>query len=183
MIFFIADTHFGHQTIIDSCDRPYTCVKEMDESIISNWNKYVTGDDTVYVLGDMFYRCTNPKKILCRLKGKKRLIIGNHDASWMSEVLLSNYFESVDFKRIVLLEEYELTLCHEPDLQWKKSKYAYMIYGHIHNRTDLYYWPLLCQCNHYLNAGVDINAFRPVTFEEMVINNQEFKKVHCVGMK
>lgn len=29
-----------------------------------------------------------------------------------------------------------------------------------------------------LNAGVDVNGFYPVTFEEMIRNNEVFKKEH-----
>lgn len=30
-----------------------------------------------------------------------------------------------------------------------------------------------------LNAGVDVNDYRPVTFEEMVENNRKFKAAHA----
>ena len=30
-----------------------------------------------------------------------------------------------------------------------------------------------------LNAGVDVNDYRPVTFEEMVENNRKFKVAHA----
>ena len=82
MIYFTADTHFGHENVIRFCDRPFSSANEMDEAMIANWNARVKGDDTVYVLGDMFFRSTNAETILQRLKGKKRLIVGNHDGSW-----------------------------------------------------------------------------------------------------
>ena len=52
MIFFTSDLHLGHANIIRLCDRPFSNVEEMDETIINNWNEHVHKDDTVYVLGD-----------------------------------------------------------------------------------------------------------------------------------
>ena len=96
MIYFTADTHFGHYNVIRFCDRPFASAEEMDEAMIQNWNDRVTGNDTVYILGDMFFRSTNAEGILKRLKGKKRLIVGNHDGSWMTKFDYARYFFSVD---------------------------------------------------------------------------------------
>ena len=68
-VFFIADTHFGHANVIKFCARPFASVEEMDETLIENWNAKVKGCDTVFVLGDMFYRCENVAEILWRLSG------------------------------------------------------------------------------------------------------------------
>ena len=81
MIYFTADTHFGHANIVKMCQRPYLDVDAMNEAMIAAWNERVQGNDTVYIIGDMFFRCADPESILKRLKGKKRLIVGNHDGS------------------------------------------------------------------------------------------------------
>ena len=62
MFFFIADTHFGHGAIIDLCHRPFKCVEEMDSIMIGRWNKKVSPNDTVYIVGDLFYKHKNPEK-------------------------------------------------------------------------------------------------------------------------
>ena len=41
------------------------------------------------------------------------------------------------------------------------------------------YWPLIQRRERVLNAGVDVNDYRPVTFEEMVENNRKFKAAHA----
>lgn len=46
----------------------------MNEAMIAAWNERVHGNDTVYIVGDMFFRCADPESILKRLKGKKRLL-------------------------------------------------------------------------------------------------------------
>ncbi len=53
-----------------------------------------------------------------------------------------------------------------------------MIHGHIHANTDADFWPLLHVRDNVLNAGVDINGYQPVTFDELVENNRRFKEVH-----
>ena len=75
MIYFTADTHFGHANAIWMCGRPYKSVDDMNEAMIAAWNSRVTGNDTVYIVGDMFFRCEDPESILRRLKGRKRLLL------------------------------------------------------------------------------------------------------------
>ena len=85
MIYFIADTHFGHRNVIRFTDRPFESVEEMDATMIANWNKRVHQQDTIYIIGDMFYHCSYAEDILKKLHGKKHLIVGNHDGSWLNE--------------------------------------------------------------------------------------------------
>lgn len=175
MIYFISDTHFGHENVLCMCDRPFDNIDDMNEELIRRWNAKVTGNDIVYIIGDMFYRCSNPEDILRRLKGKKHLVIGNHDGSWMSKINLNQYFECVEKFVEVSDGKRGLTLCHYPLLTWKHAKKNYMIHGHIHSDTSSDYWPLIKVRDRVLNAGVDINNFEPVTFEELVENNERFK--------
>ena len=52
MIYFTADTHFGHANIVKMCQRPYPDVDVMNEAMIAAWNERVQGNDTVYIIGD-----------------------------------------------------------------------------------------------------------------------------------
>ena len=148
----------------------------MNETMIQRWNHKVSGKDTVYILGDMFFRCDDAENILRRLKGKKRLLVGNHDGSWMTKLDVRNYFESVDTMLETSVGEYGVTLCHYPLLTWRHQKRTYMIHGHIHNDTSSDFWPLIRDRQRVLNAGVDINGFEPVTIEELIANNEAFKE-------
>ena len=180
MIYYTADTHFGHANVIEMCERPYPDVDAMNEAMIAAWNERVHGNDTVYIIGDMFFRCADPESILRRLKGKKRLIVGNHDGSWMGKVDLSRYFLSVDNFFEISDGAHGLTLCHYPMLTWKHAKRTYMIHGHIHADTSADFWPLIQCRDHVLNASVDLNGYHPVTFDELVENNRKFKAEHDV---
>ena len=55
MIFFTSDLHLGHENCIRLCNRPFSSIEEMDETLIENWNRKITGKDTVYILGDLIY--------------------------------------------------------------------------------------------------------------------------------
>ena len=178
MMFFIADTHFGHKNVLKLCDRPFETIEEMNETFIANWNARVTGRDTVYVVGDMFFRCDDPESILRRLHGKKHLLVGNHDSSWMNKVDVGKYFKSVELMTITSDGAHAVTLCHYPLLSWKHAKSSYMIHGHIHSNTDMDFWPLIAARENVLNAGVDLNGFQPVSFDELLANNIKFKEEH-----
>ena len=178
MTYYISDTHFGHENVIAMCGRPFSSIEEMDRILIERWNKKVKGNDTVFVLGDMFFRCADPDSILKQLKGKKRLIVGNHDGSWMTKTDASQYFQSIDTMLETSVDNYGVTLCHYPLLTWRHKLKTYMIHGHIHNDTSTDFWPLLRDRERVLNAGVDINGFEPVSLEELIENNRRFKAAH-----
>ena len=68
--FFISDTHLRHSAIIRFCQRPFSSVEEMDETIIRNWNAKVKPGDRVYHCGDFCFG--NREEILAmtrRLRG------------------------------------------------------------------------------------------------------------------
>lgn len=174
MVYFIADTHFGHANVLKLCNRPFETVDEMNETIIKNWNERVRGNDTVYILGDMFFRCADPEAILKRLHGRKHLLVGNHDGSWIHRVDTGKYFKSVSHMLETSDGAHAITLCHYPMLTWNHQRKSYMIHGHIHNNTDFDFYPLITRRGNILNAGVDMNGFKPVTFEELLENNRAF---------
>lgn len=185
MIYFIADLHLGHDNIIELCNRPFSTIEEMDETIINNWNKKIHKNDTIYILGDMIWEDADPTKYLSQLEGKKILIIGNHDIKWLNKGDYSSYFEKIVYMDLIPAgispNGHTITLCHYPMLEWQGSrkigsrKEGYHIYGHIHARVSKEYQSLY-QNNNAYNAGVDINNFTPVTIEELKINNELFKK-------
>ena len=177
-VFFTADNHFGHANVIRFQNRPFASVDEMDEAMVAKWNSKVKACDRVYVIGDLLYRSQNAPDILRRLKGKKHLIVGNHDGSWMRQVDLSDYFESVDKYLEVSDGLHGLLLCHYPLLCWPHEKRTYMVHGHIHDDTSFDFWPMIAKRDRLLNAGADINGYEPVTFDELVENNRRFKAAH-----
>ena len=108
-------------------------------TLIQNWNGRVTSDDTVYVLGDAFWKNEeNSIRIMERLQGQKHLIQGNHDRV---KGKLRPYWESIEQYAEVNDENRLVILSHYPILFYKNQHYgAVMLYGHVHNTRE---WSLV----------------------------------------
>lgn len=174
MDYYISDLHFGHENIIKMCSRPFSCIEEMDAVLLENWNNIIHKNDNVYIIGDLIYKANNsPEYYLKQLKGKKHLIIGNHDKSWLKYVDTVKYFESVDLMKIINTGKGNATLCHYPMLEFEGE---FMIHGHVHTKANkLAYWEYLKRIDALLNAGADINGYKPVSLDELIENNNAFK--------
>lgn len=110
--------------------------------LIENWNAKVTNADTIHILGDLMFRNKRPpEEYLSRLKGKKHLVVGNHDKAWMKKVDLSQWFESVEMMRFFSDGQRKITECHYPMMSWPFSNHeGWMVYGHIHENTNMDYF-------------------------------------------
>lgn len=89
-------------------------------------------------------------------------------------------FESVDYLKTIKFDKKRISLCHYHMLEWPGSRYvesesSYLIHGRIHGTTDSEVFRHIKQYQpHALNAGVDINGFEPVTFDELKENNNRW---------
>lgn len=156
----------------------------MNNFLIEKWNRKVNEDDEVYILGDLSFRSgVNVGYYLKQMKGKKRLICGNHDNNWQKNIKdMYQYFETVSNMEVIKLGDKLVTLCHYPMLEWNGSRRAvdqatsksWLIHGHIHNSKDGTYEYIRDNLPCALNAGVDINDYEPVTFEELMQNNNRW---------
>lgn len=184
-VYFTSDLHLGHRNIIASCGRNFMSVDEMNETLIYNWNMKVMKDDDVYILGDFSYRSSvHVATYLRKLLGKKHLILGNHDLKWIKNIEnMNEYFVSICDMQLISIENKLITLTHYPMLEWNRSRYAsrqenstsWLIHGHIHNDTEGMAFRFIrdnLPCA--LNASVDINNFEPVTFDELLENNNRW---------
>ena len=80
MIYFTSDLHFWHKNSIVYTNRPFETVEKMNEKLIEYWNKTVHANDEVYILGDVtMVRPGRATEIISQLKGRKYLLMGNHD--------------------------------------------------------------------------------------------------------
>ena len=127
-IYFIADTHFGDDNIRRYENRPFEDIKEMDKTLISNWNNVVGPDDFVYILGDFGVE-NGDFRILSSLNGIKYLVKGNHDTN------SNEYYRKIGFKEVydhpIIIEGFWI-LSHEPLYVNSNMPYA-NIFGHVHN--------------------------------------------------
>lgn len=54
-VWFISDTHFGHENIIRFCGRPFRDVEEMNAELIRRWRKtcLMTALSSIWVISPM----------------------------------------------------------------------------------------------------------------------------------
>lgn len=132
-IWFTSDLHLGHTKVIGYDNRPFKNIDEHNEELIKRWNNKVAPDDIIYFLGDLAF-CKDSEKLkwyISRLRGSKRMVLGNHDKKgvhWYME----NGFERV-YDRPILLKR-RFILSHRPidEIIDDKHSYFFNIYGHVH---------------------------------------------------
>lgn len=134
-----SDLHFFHKNIITYCNRPFGDEYEMNNEIMRVWNESVKDEDTVIVVGDLtaglYDRNEELKTLISCLKGKKTLVIGNHDH--MSSKWYRNAGFEVAVKHLVIEG---MLIVHKPATEYNarsiqlrtQHKPRIVIHGHIH---------------------------------------------------
>ena len=162
MLFFTADTHFHHEKIIGYCDRPFTSIIDHDQALIDNWNSVVKDSDEVWILGDFSF--SDPRFYLEKLKGRKRLIRGNHDyKNWKT---MPWELPLVELKH----QGRMLILCHYPLMSWRASSHLHTIHLHCHCHGKLTHKGLA------MDVGVDVNEYKPVSFDQVIVRMDAKRK-------
>lgn len=157
--YIISDTHFGDPNIIFYENRPFNSVKEMNETIIKNWNKTIAKEDIVFFLGDVAvgYNSYLLKELIKDLSGYKILIMGNHDKKYSPETWKKIGFSEICKYPIIYNEFYIFS--HEPLYLNKNMPYR-NVHGHLHSNmiqnkdSRLYY-----------NVSVEQINYTPINFE------------------
>ena len=174
MIYFAADTHFGHSNIIEATGRPYPTVERMNAALIANINDRVSASDTLYVLGDFSYRTTaeEARRLRSRINCRNvHLVRGNHDKHW-SETKFADIFASEqDYLEIKpgFAEGHKLVLFHYPLLSWNgRWRAAIHLHGHIHSQGSSYNERNRETGILRYDVGVDANGYCPVSRDEIL---------------
>lgn len=171
-VYFTADTHFGNNTLIHFCKRPFKDEKDMEEELIRRWNETVPEDGIVFHLGDFAHGpATYWCEILERLNGTIHLVTGNHDTSSARKKGLVN-FASVTAQRIVDVDGQRIYLNHYPFLCYAGAyDKVWQLFGHVHSgpnsNTGLDLPRLKVLYPQQYDVGVDNNGYHPVSFAEV----------------
>jgi calcineurin-like phosphoesterase family protein len=155
MIWFTADEHYGHTNIIKYCNRPFSNVDEMDDSIIKNHNSVVDFTDTVYHVGDFTLRDSREaENYIRRLNGNHIFIDGSHD-KWLDRHPRNRGY-MIEIKHNGQL----IIACHYAMRRWPRSHYgSWQVYGHTHGR--------LAPEGLQWDVGIDNNKFFPISFDNL----------------
>ena len=186
MNYFISDTHFYHENVIKFDNRPFIDLSEMNTQLIDNWNNQVTRNDDVYILGDFCWMLpkTDEYKDICnQLKGRKHLILGNHDPrKHLTELL--KYFVSVEDYKEIKYNKQVILMSHYPILFYRGdyNENFWMLHGHTHQTIEQQYVEQCTQeivnnCNsltsnrgHIINVGcmMPYMSYTPQPLEVLV---------------
>lgn len=179
-LFFVSDTHFNHANILTFTNfdgskvRPFTSLVEMNETLVSNWNKKVGKNDTVWHLGDVFFgKESEGLAFVRRLNGRINLILGNHDH--VTPAFLAAFNEIHSWQK---WKKHSMFLSHFPlhgqtmDEMFTDG-HVVNVHGHIHGAKS----PLAkmgMKKNHsWINISVENTNYEPLSFEEL---NEKIKK-------
>lgn len=192
--YFSSDQHFGHERVCALSGRPFSCVEEMNETLIENWNATVTPDDTVYVLGDVVMGHIDKTLPLCAgLNGRKILVSGNHDRTWVGygahyrasakqkqtdwakrykeEGGFISVFDGSEAMGLPLLDELPVLTCHFPYTGDHTAEERYLEYRPKDDGQWLLHghvheeWKVR---GRMINVGVDVWDYTPVSESTLV---------------
>lgn len=159
---FTADLHLSHENIIRFCNRPFLDAATMDASIIAELQARVRSEDDLWILGDFaISKATGTQRTAVRamfdaIPGRKHLIVGNHDRSWIRELP----WHSVSPMADIIVEDQRLFLCHYPMVTFPGARRGGLqLFGHVHQN-----W---AGTRNSINAGVDLWDFRPISVSEI----------------
>lgn len=178
-IWFISDTHFGHEKICTFKTaegkplRPFESAAEMDEKMVELWNARVKPQDKVYHLGDVVITKRN-LPTMGRLNGSHRLIRGNHDVFRTKEYL--EFFKEVYGVRV--MTEHRLILSHIPLHADSVPRFGWNVHGHLHsNLVTRRRWQRLFlkeQDPRYISVCVEHTDFAPMHLDEVLAKRKAY---------
>jgi calcineurin-like phosphoesterase family protein len=167
-VLFTADPHLSHNGIISKCNRPFTSIGHMNDTIRDRWNAVARPQDIVIVAGDMLMGMPDQwGRLLAGLNGRKLLFKGNHDRS---QKWYGNAFEAVVKNGIVVVNGVRYWVNHFPYGTLKENgkfrrpeppgEFDIAICGHVHTL-----WKVK---DGVINVGVDVWDFTPVGEDQLL---------------
>lgn len=176
-IFFTSDTHFSSDRHLELSKRPFRSVLDMDLTIISNWNKKATANDTVLHLGDF----GDPEMVQFLNFGSMEFLYGNYERNYEHPPF------TFDDPRVNINSAISMPLItddmfcrcvHEP--LSNTNTQDFYLFGHIHEKNKV-------KRNGY-NVGIDANNYQLVDLETIkfyknAILNHYDDNVFCESCK
>jgi len=156
---YYSDPHFGHLNM--AIKRGFKDQYEMNEHIISEWNKIVSKRDVTWILGDITMEKSFDYYNLDQLNGIKKIILGNHDEPQHVPALLT-YVNSVSSMRYLKDKEFgNIIFTHAPihpcELEYR---YNINIHGHVHTNT--------LSDKRYINVSAEVIDYKPKLLSELI---------------
>lgn len=157
--FLIADTHFDDEDALEYHMRPFNDLDHMNETLVHNWNRVVSHEDTVIVLGDFTgpnveYRVSEDWASL--LNGEKVFVLGNHDNMSSKQIDRSKMYDKYVFKQ----DGYQFYCTHKPD-KIPSDWTGWGVHGHSHQLHPQDY-PLYNYQHKRINVSAENLGYTPI---------------------
>lgn len=160
-IFLTSNTYFGRYKALNIPNRSkFSNIEEMNDFIITQWNKVVTNDDLVYHLGYFAHDPITTSSVLEKLNGNIYFFNNNTDKS-VSELIETFDYIMLYEGQIFEIPEKQSILSYYPLLDWNNRKNIFHFYGYDKIETDLK------QRSNMMNVSFDLWN-RPVLIDECI---------------
>lgn len=170
-LLFTSDLHLGHRNICKYRTQ-FSSPEEHDNTLYENLATSVHKRDTLYLLGDIaftFEWLEKIKQINCR---HKLLVCGNHDTERGIKMKhLVDVYDDV----VALTSKRNYWISHCPIHPQEMRGRLGNITGHLHSKKVMVDYlvpdPYVEDWN-YLNACVEHTDYKPITFEQLIEEQQ-----------
>jgi calcineurin-like phosphoesterase family protein len=154
-VFVFSDTHFNHKKILRYCNRPFSNIREMNEELVSRWNRVVGEHDHVYFLGDFVFH-GSVAEWAGQLNGTIHFIRGNHD----------HRLHFARTRKVVKHADRTFMLVHDPahvPPGWE----GWVIHGHTHN-TRMTEYPFINGEAKRINVSAELTDYTPLGLDYLI---------------
>lgn len=155
-----SDQHVGHDNVIRHCDRPFADGEEMDDALLTAWERLVGATDTVICVGDVQVAwARRGRERIAAAPGRKILILGNHDFDRKGKVIQNAHHEV--YAAAVTETVPRLWLSHMPLYRPipQGPEGSVNVHGHVHNNVPL--------DGRRINVSVEYTDYRPLRLEQV----------------
>lgn len=169
---YISDLHLYDKDSLEWRSELDMSLDQYAMFFMEQWNFYTDSNDIVIVDGDLGTYCYRTTEVLKRLKGRKVLVLGNHDITWGNNVYNPELFCGTHS----YINSGGIYITHIPDIPDSiRNGVAYIIHGH-HHRYDMPNMQLklkqYARDVHRYNCAADLNNHRPCTLQELMLNKE-----------
>lgn len=172
MIWFTADTHFGHPGILTHQLKraaEFDTIDRMDDCLIDGINSVVARNDELRHLGDFGWGAKKYGHYRQRLNVRKLHVLrGNHDRP-----SLRKHVSSMEMMALRKFNDLKFVLCHYPLYSWPARVHgAVHLYGHCHGMAEAHLDSML-ENRRSLDVGMDnayrlLGMWRPFSIDEII---------------
>lgn len=130
-VYLCSDPHFGHEHCARK--RGFDSVDDHDQFIVNRWNEVIHKKDTVVIGGDIAMNKKHYHK-LDQLKGRKIIVLGNHDERQDVRSLLEHVDQVASVMRFTRSEKVYFTHIPVHPREFVK-RMQFNIHGHLHEES------------------------------------------------